>query len=78
MRFTVVLYHDAETNTYEAVVPALPNCVTFGASIEEALAMAQDAAELAISALVDAGEEIPGATEAAVVAAIDVRVPVAA
>jgi len=42
MRFTVVLFRDEETDSYEAVVPALSNCVTFGATIDEALAMAQE------------------------------------
>jgi predicted RNase H-like HicB family nuclease len=78
MRFTVVLFHDKDTGVYEAVIPALPNCVTQGATIEEALTMAQDAAELRLATMTSIDEEVPGASEAEVVATIDVRVPVPA
>jgi antitoxin HicB len=78
MRFTVVLFRDEETDTYEAIVPALPNCVTYGTTIEHALAMAQELAEIRIAQLVESGEEIPGETEASLVGAVEVRVPVPA
>jgi antitoxin HicB len=78
MRFTVVLFRDEETDSYEAVVPALRNCVTFGATIEEALEMARDAAEIIVADMVDSGEEIPGETEASLVGVVEVRVPVPA
>lgn len=78
MRFTVVLFRDEETDSYEAVVPAIRNCVTFGATIEEALEMARDAAELIVAEMIEAGEEIPGETEAALVGVVNVRVPVTA
>jgi predicted RNase H-like HicB family nuclease len=75
IRFTVVLVHDKETGVYEAVIPALPNCVTQGATSEEALAMAQDAAELRLATMTSIEEEVPGASEEEVVATIDVRIP---
>ncbi|MEA2514532.1 MAG: hypothetical protein QOF01_5097 [Thermomicrobiales bacterium] len=78
MRFTVVLFRDEETDTFEAVVPALPNCVTFGKTIEHALAMAQELAEIQVAQMIEAGEEIPGETEASLVGVVDVRVPVTA
>jgi len=78
MRFTVVLFRDDETDSYEAVVPALTNCVTFGKTIEHALAMAQELAEIRVAQMVEDGEEIPGETEAALVGVVDVRVPVPA
>ncbi|HEY7034935.1 MAG TPA: type II toxin-antitoxin system HicB family antitoxin [Thermomicrobiales bacterium] len=78
MRFTVLLFRDEETDSYEAVVPALTNCVTFGTSIEHALAMAQELAEIRVAQLIEDGEEIPGETEAALVGVVDVRVPVPA
>ncbi|HET8522820.1 MAG TPA: type II toxin-antitoxin system HicB family antitoxin [Thermomicrobiales bacterium] len=78
MRFTVVLFHDKETGVYEAVVPALPNCVTQGATIEEALAMAQDAAELRLATMESIDDGVLGESEAVVVATVDVRVPVPA
>jgi antitoxin HicB len=76
MRFTVVLFRDEETDTFEAVVPALPNCVTFGKTIEHALAMAQEVDEIKVAETIEAGEEIPGDTEASLVGVVDVRVPV--
>jgi predicted RNase H-like HicB family nuclease len=76
MRFTVVLFRDEETDSYEAVVPALRNGVTFGSTINEALALAKDTAELIVADMIDSGEEIPGETEAALVGVVDVRVPV--
>ncbi|MEA2531716.1 MAG: HicB like antitoxin of bacterial toxin-antitoxin system [Thermomicrobiales bacterium] len=78
MRFTVVLFRDEETDTFEAVVPALPNCVTFGKTIEHALAMAQELAEIQAAQMIEAGEEIPGETEASLVGVVDARVPVTA
>jgi predicted RNase H-like HicB family nuclease len=78
MRFTVVLFRDEETDSFEAVVPALTNCVTYGTSIEHALAMAQELAEIRVAELIEAGEEIPGETEASLVGVVDVRVPVPA
>lgn len=76
MRFTVVLFRDEETDTYEAVVPALSNCVTYGTTIEHALAMAQELAEIRVAQLVESGEEIPSETEASLVGSVEVRVPV--
>ncbi len=78
MRFTVVLFRDEETDSFEAVVPALTNCVTFGKTIEHALAMAQELVEIRIAEMAESGEEIPGETEASLVGVVEVRVPVPA
>jgi len=54
MRYTVVLRPDPETpGVWLAEVPALPWCVTFGHSPEEALENAKDALE-ALEALGEA------------------------
>ncbi len=45
--------------TYTVIVPALPGCLTFGDSIEEAIEMAKEAIELYIESLVARGKEIP-------------------
>jgi predicted RNase H-like HicB family nuclease len=78
MKFTVVLFRDEESDTFEAVVPALTNCVTYGTTIEHALAMAQELAEIRVAELIESGEEIPGETEASLVGVVEVRVPVPA
>lgn len=44
---------------YTAIVPALPGCVTFGQSIDEAIAMAHEAIELYIESIEAHGEPVP-------------------
>ena len=42
-----------------AIVPSLPGCVTYGDTVEQAIAMAKEAIELYIESLKEHGEEIP-------------------
>lgn len=42
-RYRVVITAEPDGSAWNATVPALPGCRTWGESIEEALAMAQDA-----------------------------------
>jgi antitoxin HicB len=42
-----------------AIVPSLPGCVTYGDTVEEAIAMAKEAIELYLESLKAHGEEIP-------------------
>ena len=44
---------------YTITVPTLPGCVTFGETVDEAIAMAREAIELYIEDLQEKGEEIP-------------------
>ena len=44
---------------FEAVVPKLPGCFTWGKTYEEALAMSKDAIEGFVTALAKAGQPIP-------------------
>jgi len=44
---------------YTVTVPSLPGCVTFGATVNEAIAMAREAVEVYIEHLQEKGEEIP-------------------
>ena len=44
---------------YTVTVPALPGCVTFGETVEESIAMAQEAIELYIESMRAHGEEVP-------------------
>ena len=41
------------------IVPALPGCVTFGETIDEALSMAKEAIEGYIETLNELGKEVP-------------------
>lgn len=50
---------EGKESYFNVNVPALPEIVTFGDSIEEARYMAQDALELCILSRLEDGEEIP-------------------
>ena len=56
--YTVVLTPE-EVGGFSVSVPALPEVATQGETVEEALAMAQEAIELALSVRRDEGDEIP-------------------
>jgi antitoxin HicB len=82
--YTVVLRKD-EDGSYLVRVPALPGCVTGGATVEEALAMARDLIPLWLEELADRGLPIPsdrrrlylnvGAADEVVVRKISTDVP---
>ena len=42
-RYTVILTPEPDGSAYNVTVPVLPGCFTFGATVDEALAMAEDA-----------------------------------
>jgi predicted RNase H-like HicB family nuclease len=42
-RYTVVLTPEQDGSAYNVTIPALPGCFTWGATVEEALAMAREA-----------------------------------
>ena len=44
---------------YTVTVPALPGCVTYGETLEEAIEMAKEAIELYVESLLAHGEEVP-------------------
>jgi len=44
---------------YTVLVPALPGCVTYGKTVEEAIEMAKDAINGYIESLIEDGEAIP-------------------
>ena len=48
-----------EEGGYTVIVPALKGCVTFGETVDEAIAMAKEAIEGYIETLVDLGKEVP-------------------
>lgn len=76
MRYTVVLIpEEGETGRYVASVPAIPGCVTYGDSIDDALAMAEDAAATMLASFIDHDEYVPTEPAGAVVASIGVMVP---
>ncbi len=48
-----------EEGGYTVIVPALPGCITFGDTVEEAIAMAKEAIEGYIETLIDLGKDVP-------------------
>lgn len=61
-RFTVILRPEPDpefVGYYNALVPALPGCVSYGANREEALHNIREAIEAYVKDLEAEGEEIP-------------------
>jgi antitoxin HicB len=58
-RYTIILDPDEDEGGYTVTVPALPGCVTQGDTLEEAIAMANDAIRGFLEALAKDGQPIP-------------------
>lgn len=60
-KFSVIITPTVENGEtyYQVKVPVLPEVVTFGDSVEEALYMAQDALELVVLSRLEKGEKVP-------------------
>lgn len=72
--YTIILEPEADGSAYNVIVPALPGCLTFGQTVEEAIENAKEAIALHLEGLIAHGEPVPKETQAAQV----VRVTVAA
>jgi antitoxin HicB len=53
-----ILLHKEPEGDYTAIVPALPGCITFGNSVENAIDMAKEAIQLYIEELKTKGDDI--------------------
>ncbi len=51
--------HGEPDGGYTVLVPALPGCITYGETVDEAIQMAREAIELYIEELRNRGESIP-------------------
>ena len=58
-KYTVILEPNYPEKGYTVRVPALPGCITYGRTREEALSRAKEAIEGFIEGLAKAGEPIP-------------------
>jgi antitoxin HicB len=54
-----ILLREEPEGGYTVIVPSLPGCVTYGETVQEAIAMAREAIELYLESLAANGEEIP-------------------
>ena len=58
----MILLRKEEDGTYTVIVPSLPGCLTFGRTVEEALAMAKEAIEGFIECMIAHSDEVPNRT----------------
>lgn len=58
MNYPVVIHKDRKSD-YGVTVPDLPGCVSAGATVDEALAMAREAIELHLEGLIEEGGVVP-------------------
>ncbi len=58
-----ILLRKEDGNVYTVIVPALPGCITYGETIEEAIEMAKEAIEGYIEVLKEEGEPVPDDSE---------------
>ena len=58
-KYTVILEPNSPEQGYTVRVPALPGCITYGRTREEALTRAKEAIEGFIEGLEKAGEPVP-------------------
>lgn len=58
LSYRILLRKEPEEG-YTVIVPSLPGCVTYGETIEEAIAMAREAIELYLESLREHGEDFP-------------------
>lgn len=61
LTYRVLLNREPEGG-YTVNVPALPGCITYGETIDEAITMAREAIELYVESLVAHGEPVPDET----------------
>lgn len=54
-----ILLNKEPEGGYTVTVPALPGCVTYGESVDEAISMAKEAIEVYIESLIAHNEPIP-------------------
>ncbi|HTY25838.1 MAG TPA: type II toxin-antitoxin system HicB family antitoxin [Desulfomonilaceae bacterium] len=58
-RYEIIIFWSAEDDAFVADVPELPGCMAHGATQEEALANAKQAAQLWIETAKEFGDPIP-------------------
>lgn len=73
LSYTVVLLAE-EDGRYSAVVPAIPGALSWGDSVEEALANITEAIEGVLEVIQEAGDELPVERPRTVVTSVAVRV----
>jgi antitoxin HicB len=73
-RYTILLDRDSEDGSFTVTVPAIPEIVTQGRNLEDAIAQAKDAIRCHIGGLIADGLPIPEETERPQLVTLDVDV----
>ena len=71
-RYTILIYPDGDA--YSVVVPALPDCITWGRTLDEAVASASEAIAGYVELLRDTGQDVPTEERPPFVTTVDVEV----
>ncbi|MFN8343606.1 MAG: type II toxin-antitoxin system HicB family antitoxin [Spirosomataceae bacterium] len=58
LNYRIILIPEEEGG-YTAKVPAIRGCITYGETVEEAIAMAKDAIEGCLEVLIEEGQPLP-------------------
>ncbi len=58
LQYCILLRKEPEGG-YTVTVPTLPGCITFGETVDEAIAMAREAARVYVEDLREKGEKVP-------------------
>ena len=74
-RYTIVLTPEPDGSAWNVTVPALPGCLTFGATIDEAVVNAREAIQVHVEGLEQDGLPVPGETATPQLAAIETDSP---
>lgn len=77
MKFPVILTPDRDEGGYVADCPAIPGCVSQGASVEEAIVNIREAIEGCLESLAARQQPLPRAGDI-LFANVDVKIPAAA
>ncbi|MGH2561465.1 MAG: type II toxin-antitoxin system HicB family antitoxin [Thermomicrobiales bacterium] len=76
IRYTVVLDPEPDGSAYTVTVPVLPGCVTWGETIDEALANAREAIRVHVRGLAKAGDPVPVESPDLIVTGVEVKAPI--
>jgi antitoxin HicB len=70
-RYTVLLYREPDESAYNVVVPSMPGCFTYGATVDQALERAREAMEGWLLAERDRGGDLPEEDAPPLVASVE-------
>lgn len=72
MHYTIVLTEEPDGSAFNVTVPVMPGCLTWGATVEEAMIHAREAIALHVEGYIERGEPVP--IEAAKPRLIDIEI----